>query len=186
MMEEKEWEGIGAFDIENRFRVKIRAVEDDKDELILRLFNGKDLMGLLRKGGRLTLVMQLKPDTPPSPPAEPKLPQPGSAEYDAAAGNEFHPMEAPRPEPHPTCDKCGKPDPDYSEVDSGGVWWFHDACRPRAEMPEVEPAPPNVTGGAPIILGVCKMWFRVVGDKKANTCDGCKIAGCAMSGRVDE
>jgi cell division protein FtsB len=30
-----------------------------------------------------------------------------------------------------TCDKCGKPNADYSVSDSGGVWHFHERCRPK-------------------------------------------------------
>lgn len=56
---------------------------------------------------------------------------------------------------------------------------------PPTEMPEVEPSPPFV-GEAPMVLGKCLLWYREdTGGKKPRTCDGCKIAGCAVKGRIN-
>lgn len=98
------------------------------------------------------------PDTPPSPPAV----------------------------CNPKCDKCGKPGADYSVDGDGSTWWYHDSCRPKpAEMPEVAPeAIANKEQPSPMIYGRCIAFYQSGVDKKANSCDGCKIAGCAAKGRT--
>lgn len=160
---DEEYEGIGAFDIENRFKMKIKTVEDDKDDLILLLFNGKDLMGLLRKGGRLTIVMQLKPETP-APPAE-----------------------IPRYVGDNICERCGWP---LHDDPKDGCTKDNCSMRPMppkpAEMPEVDLHAKSIS--QPFIrgtfIGFCHAWTQKMGDKEPNTCDGCKIAGCAAKGRI--
>lgn len=73
--------------------------------------------------------------------------------------------------------------------------WELELAESPAEMPEVDPLP-NIEslkqmGGdappiihAPVVEGYCILYTKETVDKKANSCEGCKVAGCANRGRA--
>jgi hypothetical protein len=109
-------------------------------------------------------VVEMYAPKSPSPPAEmPKTPK------------DDRPME---------CDTC-----EMGDAENWPCQWFNQdkkKCTHPDEMPEVDLTPMRMEAHQeePMVMGRCLIYKQELGDKKAGSCVGCKIAGCSMSGRV--